>query len=139
MSQENVSEAIFGAFDGVVCVLGVILAASLSGHSEAIPVAGIGLAISESVSMAGAAILSGRNRLKVALMFVASFISILLPVVPFLIWGSSALIGSLIVAFLLVLLIANSQPGNRALTNLRTFAILAISIGLTVLVGLIMK
>lgn len=84
---DNVSKAIFGSFDGLCCVLGVIAAGYVSGDIHALLLAVIGLSIAEGIAMAGGSYLSelvSVYRMRHALIIgVASAVGILVPALPF--------------------------------------------------------
>jgi VIT1/CCC1 family predicted Fe2+/Mn2+ transporter len=109
MKPEERQEAIFGAFDGVVSVIGFVFGL-LVHHSPAgaIAIGGLGGAIAAAVSMAAGEIeksdANWRSRIPVALvMFAACLISALVPVWPFFVFSGAlavvlAVIGCLVVA-----------------------------------------
>lgn len=84
---DNVSKAIFGGFDGLVCVLGVIAGCYVSGDMHTLVLSAIGLAIAEGIAMAGGSYLSEMvavYRLRHAVIIgVASAVGILIPALPF--------------------------------------------------------
>lgn len=109
MKAEQRQEAIFGAFDGVVSIIGFIFGLLVHHSPEsAIAIGGLGGAIAAGVSMGAGEIEKGdgpwRQRLPVAFaMFIASLIGGLVPVWPFFIFTRPtaivvAAIGSLVVA-----------------------------------------
>lgn len=85
--SDNVSKAIFGSFDGLTCVLGVIAAGYVSGDTHALILAAVGLAIAEGIAMAGGSYLSEMvavYRIRhAAIIGVASAVGILVPAFPF--------------------------------------------------------
>jgi len=85
--KEIVSKAIFGSFDGMTCILGVIAAGYIIGDTHALVLSAVGLALASGISMTGGAYLSdvtNVNTVKYALVIgVASCIGILLPSLPF--------------------------------------------------------
>lgn len=122
-------------------MLGVILAAVLSGHSSAVAAAGLGLAVSESVSMGGAALLAKHGTRKIAIMSGSVFLSILLPVLPFLfLSGTSAFWLSMSVAGLVLFGIAQSNSGSGWFKSYsQTFGIVSVAVALTVILGFVLK
>jgi VIT1/CCC1 family predicted Fe2+/Mn2+ transporter len=108
-TREERQEAIFGSFDGVVSVIGVIfgcLVAHQSAHTTAI--VGTGAAIAAAVSMGMGEVEKGDEpwhaRLPIGItMFVASALGSLVPVWPFYIFSKSV---ALLVAGVGCLLVA---------------------------------
>lgn len=140
MSASDIAEAVLGSFDGAVCVLGVIITAVISGHGNAVAVAGIGLAISEGVSMAGAAYLAGHGKKKTAIMGAAAFTSILVPVIPFILGVSWSLGWSLLISAGICVAIANmTVQSSRWISHVRTFSVVSIAVALTIIAGFFLK
>lgn len=85
--SDNMSKAVFGSFDGMTCILGVIAGCYVSGDMRTLMLSAIGLAIAEGIAMAGGSYLSeivAVYRLQHAFIIgVASAIGILVPALPF--------------------------------------------------------
>lgn len=85
--SDNVSKFVFGSFDGLNCILGVIAAGYVTGDIHALTLAAIGLAIAEGIAMAGGSYLSelvSVYRMRHALIIGgASAVGILVPALPF--------------------------------------------------------
>lgn len=109
MNKEQRQEAIFGAFDGVVSVIGFIFGLLLHHSTMAsIAIGGLGGAIASGVSMGAGEFEKADTPLKrrlplSAVMLVSTLIGSLVPVWPFFIFGRSvammySAIGCLVVA-----------------------------------------
>lgn len=85
--SDNLSKAIFGSFDGLTCVLGVIAAGYVANDMHTLLLAVAGLAIAEGIAMAGGSYLSEMvavYRVRHALIIgVSSAIGIVVPAIPF--------------------------------------------------------
>lgn len=140
MDAEQRSEAIFGAFDGVVSIIGFVFGLLVHDASAAtIAIGGIGGAVAAGVSMgAGEIEKSGspwRSRIRIAItMFIASFVGGLIPVWPFLIFSNPvALLFAAIGCILVALWIGyEKRQGWRGYVN--AFGVLLVAAGLTLLV-----
>ena len=137
---EGTRQAIFGSFDGLTSVLGVIAAACLVSNAHVVVVAACGLAIASAVSMAGGEYLSEMSRRtgelnRAGIMACATFIGSFLPAVPFLFLAKPA---ALVVAGVLVVAAAAVIAQFRLPTQgverayLQTFGILVVAAGLSI-------
>lgn len=85
--SDNLSKAIFGGFDGLICVWGLIAAGYATGDVRTLILGAIMLAVNEGIAMFGGSFLSelvSVYRLPHALIIgVAAFVGILLPAFPF--------------------------------------------------------
>jgi hypothetical protein len=135
-----VKEAVFGGFDGLTSVLGVIAAAYLAGSTHVLVVASLGLAIAAAVSMGGGLFLSETDTSKgkwrrTGIMTSATFVGCVIPALPFLFLPR---IGALLVAGVLVLmsavLIAQIRVPTHGIARayIQTFAILLLAGGLSI-------
>ncbi len=113
-SSSTKTTAIFGASDGLVATMALILATM--GHGKSVVVAAtIGLFIAEGLGMAASQYLSDPNRdLRLALiMGAATSAAILIPAVPWLFSrGSPAVVGSCLIGLVLASIIAYARPGG---------------------------
>jgi len=109
MNKEQRQEAIFGAFDGVVSVIGFIFGLLIHKSPEsAIAIGGLGGSIAAGISMGTGEVEKGDGPWKARLplgivMFTASLIGSLIPVWPFFVFSKSVAllasgIGCLVVA-----------------------------------------
>ena len=98
MNSEQRQEAIFGAFDGVVSIIGFVFALLLHGSPvAAIAVGGFGGAIASGVSMGAGEFTKSEAPLHrrlplAAIMLIATLIGSLVPVWPFFIFGRNGAI-----------------------------------------------
>lgn len=85
--SDNVSKAIFGGFDGLICILGVIAGCYVTGDMHTLMLSAIGLAIAEGIAMFGGSYLSEMvavYRLRhAAIIGIAAAVGILIPALPF--------------------------------------------------------
>lgn len=106
--------AIFGASDGLVATMALILATM--GHGKSVVVAAtVGLFIAEGLGMAASQYLSDPNRdLRLALiMGAATSVAILIPAVPWLFAkGAPAVASSCLIGLALAGFIAYARPGG---------------------------
>ncbi len=128
MSQTTTT-AIFGASDGLVATMALILATM--GHGRKVVLAAaIGLLIAEGFGMAASQYLSDPKRdLRLALiMGLATSVAIIVPAIP---WtftaGSAAVLGSCLVGLIFAGLIAYARPGGLE-SWLQTYGVL-VSVG----------
>lgn len=133
-----VAASIFGAFDGVVTVLGAVF--GLSNQPHALLVATGGLAAAGTVSMAGGQLLSSDNDhgwLDSLVIGVSTGLGTLAPVAPYLVFrGLPALLASMLVCLAVAGVIVfekgrQGQSWGRAAGT--TFGILAAAAGFTLL------
>jgi|SRR5579884_1742833 len=136
MSKETFRSGVLGSFDGLVSVLGIILAAALAGvPSHLLLLTALGGAVAATVSMAGGEFLADpdteiKHKVRDGLvMGLATFIGSFLPVLPYLVLGStSALITSLCLSLALAACIAearaSSVPGGRKQAYRETLTLL---------------
>ncbi len=124
-TPSTLSTAIFGAADGLVATMALILVTRDHGH-KVVLLAVFGLLIAEGLGMAASEFLSDPTRdLKTAsIMGGATSIAIVLPGVP---WtftsGAAATAGSCAIAFVLAGIIANARQGGLS-TWLQTYGVL---------------
>jgi VIT1/CCC1 family predicted Fe2+/Mn2+ transporter len=144
LTQDELGEAIFGTFDGMTSLLGVIAGALVAGTEHVLVVTAGGLAVAATVSMAGGQFLSdtgqaGARRRRAAIMGLATFIGSFLPACPYLFLGRTpATVLSLIVTTLMAMGIAQARVAKQgvAAAYLQTFAILIVAGGLSVIATL---
>lgn len=141
--KEAIGKAIFGSFDGMTCVLGIIAAGYVSGDAHALVLGAIGLAIAEGVAMLGGSYLSelvAVDRWKhAAIIGIAACIGVLLPAIPFLFAPFSiALIISAGITIALAAVIAQMrvQESGALQAYAQTFAILLVAAAASILVTL---
>ncbi len=124
-STSTLTTAIFGASDGLVATMALILATMRHGH-KVVLVAVIGLLIAEGLGMAASQFLSDPNRdLRLAsVMGAATSVTIILPGVP---WaftsGAVATAASCVIGLALAGVIARERRGGLA-TWVQTFGVL---------------
>jgi VIT1/CCC1 family predicted Fe2+/Mn2+ transporter len=84
-----VRPAVFGAFDGIVTVLGALFA--LAAHPHSLVVSGIGLAAAGAVSMGGGQLLSdNRNGWRASVAIgAATGVGTTIPVLPYTVWSGA--------------------------------------------------
>jgi VIT1/CCC1 family predicted Fe2+/Mn2+ transporter len=138
VTRDDVSQAIFGSFDGVVSVIGVIVAL-LARPSPIIVEAAVGLAAASAIGMAAGEYLGDdtRNLRRALVMGLATVIGTMAPVVPFMVLDKRLAIP---VALLLVLAISLAIAQARAQASprrayLETFGVLFLAAGVTALVS----
>lgn len=143
MSSDGLSKAIFGACDGVTCVLGVIAAGYITGDTHALVLAAVGLAIAEGIAMAGGSYLSelvNVHRIEhAAIIGVAACVGVLVPALPFLFAPRpTALVLSLLCTLVLAVVIAQAKVKESGWLRayVQTLAILFVAGGASVLVTL---
>jgi ABC-type dipeptide/oligopeptide/nickel transport system permease component len=114
MATPTVTTAIFGASDGLVATMALILATESHGR-KVVLAAAIGLLIAEGFGMAASQYLSDVTRnLRLALiMGLATSLAIIAPVVP---WtfsgGAAAIVASCVIGLILGGVIAYLRPGG---------------------------
>ncbi len=124
-TTSTLSTAIFGAADGLVATMALILVTMGHGH-KVVLLAVFGLLVAEGLGMAASEFLSDPTRdLKTAtIMGAATSIAIVVPGVP---WtftsGAAATIASCVIAFVLAGIIANARRGGIS-TWLQTYGVL---------------
>lgn len=146
LSRTEVGTAILGTFDGVTCLLGLLAALIIgnAGH-HAVLLAVVGLAVAETISMAGGEYLGdgekqGQVR-RAGIMGLSVLLGAVLPALPYLlIPGRPGLVASLVVVVLLGAVIAHLRHDRAgALAYAQTYAILglggALSVGASLLLG----
>lgn len=110
----TVTTAIFGASDGLVATMALILATM--GHGRKVVLAAaIGLLIAEGFGMAASQYLSDPKRdLRLALiMGIATSLAIIVPAIPWtFVVGTSAVIASCVIGLILAGVIAYARPGG---------------------------
>jgi VIT1/CCC1 family predicted Fe2+/Mn2+ transporter len=143
LTQDELGGAIFGTFDGMTSLLGVIAGALVAGSEHLLVVTAGGLAVAATVSMAGGQFLSDTGqagaRRRAAIMGLATFIGSFVPVVPYLFLGRTpATVCSLVVITLLALGIAQARVAKQGVAKayLQTFAILIVAGGLSIIATL---
>lgn len=135
MTPDELSEAIFGTFDGMTSLLGVITGALVSGTEHVLVVTAAGLAVAATVSMAGGEFLSdagtaGARRRRAGIMGLATFIGSFLPVIPYLFLARTpATVASVVVTLLMALGIAQARVSKQGVVAayVQTFAILIVA------------
>lgn len=141
--NDSISKAIFGSFDGMTCVLGVISAGIIAGDIHALVLTAVGLAIAEGIAMAGGSLLSEVTNVNTvehsAIIGSAAFVGVILPALPFLFLPRPlALPVSLAIIFMMAVSIAQVRVSAdgwwRAYAQ--TFAILVVAGGASVLITL---
>jgi VIT1/CCC1 family predicted Fe2+/Mn2+ transporter len=138
VTRDDVSQAIFGSFDGVVSVIGVMVAL-LARPTPIIVEAAIGLAAASAVGMAAGEYLGDatRNLRRAAVMGVATVVGTLCPVVPFMVLAKDA---AIVVAVVLVVVISLAIARARAQVTssrayMETFGVLFLAAGVTAVVS----
>jgi VIT1/CCC1 family predicted Fe2+/Mn2+ transporter len=138
VTREDVSEAIFGSFDGVVSVIGVIVAL-LAGPTAIMVDAAVGLAAASAVGMAAGEYLGdpARSLRKAGVMGLATIVGTLCPVVPFMMLPKRAAIATAVLLVIAIsLIIARSRAGgSSARAYVETFGVLFLAAGITALVS----
>jgi len=115
-SSSTLSTAIFGAADGLVATMALILVTMGHGH-KVVLLAVFGLLVAEGLGMAASEFLSDPQRdLKTAtVMGVATSVAIVVPGIP---WtftsGGSATLSSCVIGLILAGVIAAARPGGWA-------------------------
>lgn len=146
MKKEEIGQAIFGSFDGMTCVLGVIAAEYIAGDIRDLILSCLALAIGEAIAMCGGSYLSeivAVDRLKHALIIgIAACIGVILPVIPFLFMPRSiALVISALITIALGVAIAQARVAKEGAMRayVQTFAILTAAAAASILVTLAMN
>lgn len=142
-ASDNLSKAIFGSFDGMTCVLGVIAAGITTGDQHALILAAIGLALAESIAMAGGTYLSEITDVHsiqhAAIIGGASLFGVLFPTFPFLFVPKPfAVAVSMALTCLLTVAIAQVRVSSLGFVRayIQTFAIVLVAAGVSVLATL---
>jgi hypothetical protein len=115
VKREDASEAIFGASDGLVACLGIVLAESTQGR-HAVLLAAVGLLVAEGLGMAVSDYLSdnGRGLRGAAVMGTSTSATIVLPALPWLaIAGGIAVAASSLLGLALAVAIGRLRGGAR--------------------------
>jgi hypothetical protein len=132
----TLSTAIFGAADGLVATMALILVTNGHGH-KVVLLAVFGLLVAEGLGMAASEFLSdpARDLKTAAIMGVATSIAIVLPGVP---WtftsGAAATVGSCAIAAVLAGIIAQARRGGLS-TWLQTYGVLVAVSAIAALAG----
>lgn len=140
--EEQASPAVFGVFDGMVSVIGVILGLLATADTHTILAGAIGLAAASAASMGAGEYLgdvkhSWRNA---GIMGFATLVGTLVPIIPFLFLPKvHAVIGASIFTIVAACWIAEkrSKYEPRSKSYLETFVILAIALCVTIVVALL--
>ena len=127
--------AVFGLFDGMTSVLGMVLALALFGTLRGLIVATVAGAVGAGASMAAGEWLADNDQSphKALIMGLATLIGCMAPAVPFYLtqhWVAYAACGVLVVA--LGCVIAHLRPEKAPRSYIQTFAVLAIATALAV-------
>lgn len=146
MSRDELSKVIFGSFDGMTCVLGVIAAGCVTGNMHALILAAIGLSLAEGVAMAGGTYLSEvadvQSVKHAGLIGGASCVGVLVPALPFLFAPKMVAIAlSACLTCLLAVIIAQARVTSLGAiaAYAQTFAILLFAAGVSILVTLVLN
>jgi VIT1/CCC1 family predicted Fe2+/Mn2+ transporter len=137
MTREDISQAIFGSFDGVVSVIGVIVAL-LAGPTAIMVDAAIGLAAASAVGMAAGEYLGdhARSLRKAAVMGLATIVGTLCPIVPFIVLPKkSAIVVAVVIVIVISVIISRSREGSTLRAYAETFGVLILAAGITALVS----
>ena len=132
--------AIFGLFDGLTSVLGMVLALVVTGNMKGLVVAVVAATVSASLGMGAGEWLSDSEESykRAEVMSIATFLGTLLPGIPFF-FGRS--IGSYLACCVLTtglgVLIAELRPGARIPSYLKTFLVLVVVTGISLGASLI--
>lgn len=135
------SEAVFGAFDGMTSLLG-LLAGALVAHASthALLLEVLGLAVASAVGMAAGDYLSGKSLALSLVMGAATLLGSVLPAVPVLVLhGATGQACGVVVALSLAAVIAEvrSRETGRARGYLSTGIVLILTAGLSIAVALL--
>jgi VIT1/CCC1 family predicted Fe2+/Mn2+ transporter len=138
MTRDDITQAIFGSFDGVVSVIGVMVAL-LARLTPIIVEAAVGLAAASAVGMAAGEYLGDdtRNFRPAMVMGAATMVGTMCPVVPFMLFAKQL---AIVVAVVLVLAISLAIARLRAQTSAtrayaETFGVLFLAAGVTAVVS----
>jgi L-cystine uptake protein TcyP (sodium:dicarboxylate symporter family) len=121
----TLTTTIFGASDGIVASIALILATMTHGR-RVVVAAVIGLFIAEGLGMAASQFLSDpkRNLRQAMIMGAATSITIIVPAVPWIfLTGNSAAVISCVIALTFAGLISRARPGGWS-TWLQTYGVL---------------
>ena len=142
MARDSVAgSAIFGSFDGLTSVLGLVVA--LLGAPLHVMLAGsLGLAVSSAVGMGAGEYLgdSGRSLRRAGVMAAATVVGTVLPVAPFLLLGRRSALevaAVLVVGFGLVVGEVRSRTSSRRRAYAETFAVLALAAAAAVVASIL--
>jgi VIT1/CCC1 family predicted Fe2+/Mn2+ transporter len=146
MVNDNLSRGIFGGFDGMCCVLGVIAAGYVTGDIHALLLSVIGLSLAESIAMAGGSYLSELvdvQRIRHAVIIgVASAVGIMVPAFPFFFAPRNvAILLSCFLTCALAVIIAQVRVKQLGALEayVQTFAIVLFAAGISVVVTLLLN
>lgn len=144
--SDNLSKAIFGSFDGLTCVLGVIAAGYVANDMHTLLLAVVGLALAEGIAMAGGSYLSefvGIYRVRHALIIgVASAIGIVVPAIPFFFAPKhvAALLSLfLVVCFAIIIASCRVKTLGALEAYVQTFSIVLLCALVTILVTMLLN
>lgn len=135
-----ISESIFGMFDGLVSVLGVIIGlAATSGTSNGkIINAAFGLAIASALSMGFGEYQSCESHLRAWAMGISTLVGTLIPIVPFFILSRSYSFVCVGVATFATGLLIGKLRNEGKHGYIQTFILLIIAIGATIIASLLL-
>jgi len=138
VTRDDISQAIFGSFDGVVSVIGVMVAL-LARPTPILVEAAVGLAAASAVGMAAGEYLGDatRNLRRAAVMGIATVVGTMCPVVPFMLLAKDTAIVVtvvLVAAMSLAIARARAQVTSRR-AYVETFGVLLLAAGITGLVS----
>lgn len=132
------SESIFGGFDGLVSVLGVIIGLAATSRGKIIDAA-IGLAVASAISMAAGEYLGddASNIKKAVAMGISTLAGTIIPILPFVFLPKvpAFIVAGVLVAAFGYLVSYARDKGTRG--YIETYVILFASIAITIVVALI--
>lgn len=145
-ANDNLSKAIFGGFDGLICVWGLIAAGYATGDVRTLILGAIMLAVNEGIAMFGGSFLSelvSVYRMPHALIIgIAAFVGILLPAFPFFFAPRNV---AILLAFTLTVIMAAiiAQVRSRSMNTLeaytQTFGMTLLATALSVVGALLLR
>jgi len=139
----NRDEIVFGGLDGLTSALGVMAGAYLANaRAKTVLITGLGLAIAAAVSMAGGEALSDEEAdgriVRAAYMGGATLVGSFLPIAGFIFDRRAGLVFCIVITVCVGATVAHLRPGAWWPSIVKTFAVLAVAAGLSVVAAVAM-
>jgi VIT1/CCC1 family predicted Fe2+/Mn2+ transporter len=140
MTKDDKKQSIFGLFDSLTSMLGIILALAITGNYKSLVIASIAGAVGAAGSMAGGEWLSDKEMSlhRASVMGIATFVGGILPALPFFIVANLiGLIVSILIAIILGIIISYLRPEDFRTSFKQTFRLLIPVTALALFVSLL--
>jgi VIT1/CCC1 family predicted Fe2+/Mn2+ transporter len=135
LTRDEISESIFGGFDGLTSALGVIVALAATGSLKTVVEASVALAVGAAASMGAGEWLSDKaaSRRRAIVMGLATLCGSIAPAVPFYaLTGALAWLCCAAVTLACGAWIAEVRPGGVLVSYAQTFGVLVVAASLAV-------